>query len=100
MKTIFSFIFVSLISLGFIQSQVDAQRAAPDRTILPIKEPTYPAQTELDARKSKAPARFDLKAPKKAPNVVIVLIDDFGFGQSGAFGGPINMPNLDRMAAT
>src|SRR5262245_6510916 len=70
-----------------------------DRTILPIKEPVYPAITELDARNAKAPARFEVKAPEKAPNVVIVLIDDIGFGHSSAFGGPINMPTLEKLAA-
>ncbi len=71
----------------------------PDRSVLPIAEPTYPAQTELDARKATAPKRFQVKAPEKAPNVVIVLIDDIGFGHSSAFGGPINMPTLEKMAA-
>ena len=70
-----------------------------DRTVLPIKEPTYPNETELDARNAKAPTRFEIKAPEKAPNVVIVLIDDQGFGQSSAFGGPINEPNLEKLAA-
>ncbi len=70
-----------------------------DRTILPIPEPSYPKITELDARKAKAPARFEIKAPQGAPNVVIVLIDDIGFGHSSAFGGPINMPTLEKMAA-
>lgn len=70
-----------------------------DRTSLPIKEPTYPASSELDARNAKAPARFEVKAPEKAPNVVIVLIDDIGFGHSSAFGGPINMPTLEKLAA-
>ena len=44
-----------------------------DRSVLPIHEPSYQAITELDARNSKAPKRFDVKAPEKAPNVVIVL---------------------------
>ena len=70
-----------------------------DRTVLPIKEPTYPTSTELDARNAKAPPRFEVKAPEKAPNVVIVLIDDIGFGHSSAFGGPINMPTLEKLAA-
>jgi len=70
-----------------------------DRSVLPIKEPTYTAQTELDARNAKAPARFEVKAPDKAPNVVIVLIDDIGFGHSSAFGGPIQMPTLEKLAA-
>lgn len=70
-----------------------------DRSVLPIHEPTYPSITELDARNAKAPARFQVTAPDKAPNVVIVLIDDIGFGHSSAFGGPINMPTLERLAA-
>ncbi|HEY6171296.1 MAG TPA: sulfatase-like hydrolase/transferase, partial [Candidatus Kapabacteria bacterium] len=69
-----------------------------DRTVLPIKEPIYPTSTTLDARDATAPPRFEVKAPKGAPNVVIVLIDDIGFGHSSAFGGPIHMPNLERMA--
>lgn len=70
-----------------------------DRTALPIKEPSYPNDTTLDARNAKAPARFEVKAPAKAPNVVIVLIDDQGFGVSNAFGGPVNEPTLDKLAA-
>lgn len=69
-----------------------------DRTVLPIREPTYPDITELDARKATAPPRFEVKAPAKAPNVVIVLIDDQGFGASSAFGGPINEPTADKLA--
>ena len=70
----------------------------PDRTVLPIAEPDPPAITTLDARNAKAPPRFEVKAPQDAPNVVIVLIDDIGFGAGSAFGGPIAMPTLDRMA--
>jgi hypothetical protein len=51
-----------------------------DRTVLPIAEPKRPAYTEIDARKAKMPPRFEVKAPEGAPNVVIVLIDDIGFG--------------------
>ncbi len=71
-----------------------------DRSVLPIKEPIYPAITELDARKAIAPARFEVKAPDKAPNVVVVLLDDIGFGHSSAFGGPIHMPTLEKLAAS
>src|SRR5438874_1177091 len=71
-----------------------------DRTVLPIKEPIYPESTVLDARDAKAPPRFEVKVQAKAPNVVIVLIDDIGFGASSAFGGPINMPTLDKLAVS
>jgi len=74
--------------------------AAPlDRSTLPIKEPTYPAITELDARNAKAPARFEVKAPKDAPNVLVILIDDQGFGVSSAFGGPVQEPVIDKLAS-
>jgi arylsulfatase len=69
-----------------------------DRTILPVPDPPTPTITELDARNAKAPPRFEVKAPKGAPNVVVVLLDDMGFGQSSAFGGPCHMPNLEKLA--
>ena len=69
-----------------------------DRTVLPIAEPTPPTYSELDARNAKPPARFDVTAPKGAPNVVIVLIDDVGFAGPSTFGGPIRTPTMDRLA--
>jgi len=71
-----------------------------DRTILPIPEPERPTYTELDVRNAKAPPRFEVTAPKNAPNVVIVLIDDVGFGATSTFGGPIATPTLDSLAAS
>src|SRR5271167_898677 len=73
-----------------------AQSDALDRSVLPIPEPPVPVYTELDARNAKPPGRFEVKAPEGAPNVLIVLLDDMGFGQSSAFGGPINMPTVTR----
>ncbi len=69
-----------------------------DRTVLPIAEPKRPVYTEIDARNVKAPPRFEVKAPAGAPNVVIVLIDDLGFGVPSSFGGPVAMPTLDKLA--
>jgi arylsulfatase A-like enzyme len=69
-----------------------------DRTSLPIKEPVRQTYTELDVRNAKAPDRFHVTAPKGAPNVVVILIDDMGFGVSEAFGGPVTTPNMDKLA--
>jgi arylsulfatase A-like enzyme len=69
-----------------------------DRTVLPIPEPQYPHSTVFNARNATPPPRFEVKAPANAPNVLIVLIDDMGFGQSSAFGGPIHMPTVDLLA--
>jgi arylsulfatase A-like enzyme len=70
-----------------------------DRTVLPIKEPIRPLYKELDVRNATAPPRFEVKAPKGAPNVVVILIDDMGFGVSEVFGGPVATPTMDKLAA-
>jgi arylsulfatase A-like enzyme len=80
-------------------AQTATAPGAIDRTVLPIPEPDYPRETELDARKATPPPRFEVKAPAGAPNVLIVLIDDMGFGMSSAFGGPIHMPTVERLAS-
>jgi arylsulfatase len=72
--------------------------AGPDRTVLPLAEPTYPAITELDARIAKAPPIFEVKAPTGAPNVIVILLDNFGYAGSTTLGGAINLPTLDRLA--
>ncbi len=43
----------------------------------------------------KIPATFGLEDP---PNILIVLIDDCGYGQMGTFGGGIPTPTMDRIA--
>ena len=49
-----------------------------------MKAPWYPPITTLDARDATAPPVFEVTAPKDAPNVVIVLLDDLGFGGTSA----------------
>lgn len=76
-----------------------AQGAEVDRTELPIKGPWYPPITTLDARDAKAPPVFQVTAPKGAPNVVVILLDDLGFGGTSAFGGVIDTPHIDELAS-
>ncbi len=92
-------VFAALMAVCASSPAVAASSRGLDRTVLPIHEPPVPVIKELDARKAKAPPRFEVKAPDRAPNVVVVLIDDIGFGASSAFGGPISMPTLDQLAA-
>jgi arylsulfatase A-like enzyme len=54
--------------------------------------------TELDAKNVKAPPYFKVNAPKDAPNILIILLDDFGFGDPSTFGGPIPMATADKLA--
>ncbi|HXC51092.1 MAG TPA: arylsulfatase [Candidatus Limnocylindrales bacterium] len=87
--------------VALVLSAATAHAADPklDRTVLPIAEPDYPHSDVFDARNAKMPPRFQVKAPAGAPNVLIVLIDDMGFGMSGAFGGPLHMPTVEHLAA-
>jgi len=69
-----------------------------DRTHLPVKPPPRPKYSELSAEDVEPPPFFNVTAPERAPNVVIVLIDDIGFGGPSTFGGPIRTPTLDGLA--
>ncbi|MGE5169210.1 MAG: arylsulfatase, partial [Rudaea sp.] len=72
------------------------------RSILPIPDRARVVVTTYDAKDPNT--HFDpiepLRPPKGAPNVLVVLLDDVGFGASSAFGGPVHMPTAERLAAS
>lgn len=96
LKMAFSAVFLFALPVPILFA--DEAPYTLDRTKLPIAEPPRPTYRELDARNATAPPRFDVKAPAGAPNVVIILIDDLGFGAPSTFGGPIATPTLDGLA--
>jgi arylsulfatase len=71
------------------------------RTVLPIPDRPRTGLITYDAKDpdTKFPPITQLRPPKGAPNVLVVLIDDAGFGSSSAFGGPCNTPNAELLAA-
>jgi arylsulfatase A-like enzyme len=71
------------------------------RSHLPMPNTQRPQFIAYDAKDpdSKFPPIEQLRPPKGAPNVLIVLIDDAGFGSSSAFGGPCQTPNAEALAA-
>ncbi len=72
----------------------------PDRTKLPIRRPPFQGVSNRTLAGSEPD--WDLigspEPPAGAPNVLLVLIDDVGFGKPATFGGPIDTPNYTRMA--
>lgn len=96
--TLAAFLLAGILNITPV-SPVFAEETTPDRTVLPIAEPDYPHSTVFDARNATPPPRFQVKAPTGAPNVLIVLVDDMGFGMPSAFGGPVHMPNAERLAS-
>jgi arylsulfatase A-like enzyme len=75
--------------------------SAADRSVLPIIDRPAPGLTTYDAKDpdTSFPPITPLRPPAGAPNVLIVLLDDVGFSASSAFGGPINCPTAERLAA-
>ena len=71
----------------------------PDRRVLPISPPPFTGKIGTTLADSTPAVRPELNAPTGAPNVLVVLIDDAGYGQSGTFGGLIPTPTLDSLAA-
>ncbi|SRR5579871_92868 len=71
------------------------------REILPVPDRPQVGLTTYDAKDpaTKYPPIEPLRPPQGAPNVLIVLLDDVGFGASSAFGGPCRTPNFERLAA-
>jgi arylsulfatase len=67
---------------------------------IPIPDKPYTGPILYDAKDpdSKFPPIEQLRPPKGSPNILLILLDDVGFGASSAFGGPVNTPTAERLA--
>lgn len=71
-----------------------------DRTVLPIPDQPYVGPIYEDAKDPRAvyePIR-PIRPPQDAPNVLVILLDDVGFGAASVFGGPCRTPTAERLA--
>lgn len=69
-----------------------------ERSVLPIPEAAFKGRIATTARESTADFPKQIQAPDKAPNVLIVILDDVGFGHAGTFGGAVSTPTMDSLA--
>lgn len=69
-----------------------------NRTKLPIPQPEFKGKIGVRASDSIKDFPAEVQAPDGAPNVLLILTDDVGFGASSTFGGPIPTPTFDRLA--
>src|SRR5829696_5489283 len=83
------------------RSSSAARSVCGEREILPIPDRPYGGFVAYDAKDpdSGFPPIEPLRPPAGAPNVLVVLLDDVGFGASSAYGGPISTPTAERLAA-
>ena len=70
-----------------------------NRTVLPIRPAPFSGKLARSYKTAVPAASALVKPPAGAPNVILVLIDDAGYGQCGTFGGLIPTPTLDALAA-
>ncbi len=70
------------------------------RSILPIPDQAYYGLMTYDAKDpdTKYPPIQQIEPPEGAPNVLVILLDDAGYGSSTAFGGPCHTPNFEKLA--
>ncbi len=70
----------------------------PDRSTLPIKLEPFSGKIGTTYQDSQSAWQSPVQAPEGAPNVIVILLDDVGFGQTSTFGGLIPTPKLDQLA--
>lgn len=70
-----------------------------DRTVLPLPTPPFAGVIGKTYKESKEDWPKLPTPPAGAPNIVVILLDDVGFGQTSTFGGPVQTPELDKLAA-
>ena len=94
-------IFCSAIALAVTARSiaVAASDTEWDRTVLPRPPQPFEGVTKRTLEGSVASFTQPVKAPADAPNILLVLIDDAGFGNPSTFGGPVATSTFDKLAA-
>jgi arylsulfatase A-like enzyme len=69
-----------------------------DGSVLPRPPEPFRGRIDLRAKDSKPDFPVPVRAPEGAPNILLVLLDDVGFGAASTFGGPCNTPTAQRLA--
>lgn len=88
-----------LLAIAFaIISLFPLPALAATSKVLPIPEPSFQGKIGITYKESKPDFPQPIAAPASSPNVLLILLDDAGFGQASTFGGPVATPNLDRLA--
>ncbi len=79
-------------------AQDEKRQPATDGSQLPKPDPAFMGSIGETYKDSKPSYPQPVKAPKGSPNVLLILLDDVGFGMCSTFGGPVPTPNMDRLA--
>jgi len=92
------FNIIILPEQSFSQNKSTQQKTKPG-LVLPDRRPSdFKGIIKENYKDSKADFPLTRQAPEAAPNVILILLDDVGFGASSTFGGPIPTPTADKLA--
>jgi len=91
-------VMAGLALLGGIDLPTSAAEPTATPAVLPQSPPPFRGTINLRAKDSKPDFPQPVAAPEGAPNVLLILLDDVGFGASSTFGGPCQTPVLESIA--
>lgn len=94
----FGFLLFSLLTSGINNAKAQEKSDEFNRTILPIPDPPFKGKIGLRPSESVKDFPNGVEAPEKAPNILLIMTDDVGFGAASCFGGPVPTPAMDRVA--
>jgi len=76
-----------------------APNATTAPTVLPYPDPAFKGKVGRTVKDSTPDFPTEVQAPRGAPNILLIMTDDVGFGAASTFGGPIPTPTMDKLAA-
>jgi len=91
---------VAVLAVGVLLGASTAKNAAGGKTqeVLPYPQPAFKGKIGRTVKDSKPDFPKGVTAPAGAPNILLILTDDVGFGATSPFGGAIQMPTFQRLA--
>src|SRR5215468_10657429 len=92
------FALASALACSALLHGAHAQTNSKAPEVLPHPEPTFKGKIGRTVKDSKPDFPKEVQAPPGAPNVLLILTDDVGFGASSTFGGPIPTPTFEQLA--
>lgn len=88
-----------LLAMALLASGASSKASeALNRTVLPIPQPAFQGRIGPTVERSTADFPRPVQAPAGAPNVLIILLDDVGFGHASTFGGAVATPTMESLA--
>jgi arylsulfatase len=85
------YLLLIVVSSALLTSIVQAKESEPNwnRSVLPVPQPEFKGKAGLRVSESVRDFPAEISAPKGAPNILLIMPDDVGFGATAPFGGPV-----------